>query len=276
MVIDKHYKKRARYRRNLGRTLQGEFGAKLPVDFGQNLGQGKLIGGFYNPKQNPPVTLNNRGNAVLFLTPPFRTLTQLSLFSLTTTTSVQVTTAVAHSPIGNRQGQCFEHRKHPDLAAVQPPSLRSHRLLGRLLIVQTSQFGFQNPKPLLLVSSLPWVRHFTVSPLLAVSSLYLNFFPFTSIIAGGPWFTLRANGEEFFTSYDEVYDSFDAMGLQENLLRGISAYVMYYVDYRFEKPSAIQQRGIMPFIKGLDVIQQAQFETKKIATFCSGVLQHSD
>lgn len=31
-------------------------------------------------------------------------------------------------------------------------------------------------------------------------------------------------GEEFFTSYDEVYDSFDAMGLQENLLRGIYAY----------------------------------------------------
>ena len=27
----------------------------------------------------------------------------------------------------------------------------------------------------------------------------------------------------------------------------------------FEKPSAIQQRGIVPFCKGLDVIQQAQF-----------------
>ncbi|WVZ01404.1 hypothetical protein V8G54_027473 [Vigna mungo] len=35
---------------------------------------------------------------------------------------------------------------------------------------------------------------------------------------------LSADGEEFFTSYDEVYDSFDAMGLQENLLRGIYAY----------------------------------------------------
>ena len=33
-------------------------------------------------------------------------------------------------------------------------------------------------------------------------------------------------GDEFFTSYDEVYDSFDAMGLQENLLRGIYAYGM--------------------------------------------------
>lgn len=35
---------------------------------------------------------------------------------------------------------------------------------------------------------------------------------------------LEADGQEFFTSYDEVYDTFDAMGLQENLLRGIYAY----------------------------------------------------
>ncbi|VVA92291.1 unnamed protein product [Arabis nemorensis] len=70
--------------------------------------------------------------------------------------------------------------------------------------------------------------------------------------------------DEFFTSYDEVHESFDAMGLQENLLRG------------FEKPSAIQQRGIVPFCKDLDVIQQAQSGTGKTATFCSGVLQQLD
>lgn len=35
---------------------------------------------------------------------------------------------------------------------------------------------------------------------------------------------LGADGQDFFTSYDEVYDTFDAMGLQENLLRGIYAY----------------------------------------------------
>lgn len=35
---------------------------------------------------------------------------------------------------------------------------------------------------------------------------------------------LNTDGQEFFTSYDEVYDSFDSMGLQENLLRGIYAY----------------------------------------------------
>ncbi|EAZ02256.1 hypothetical protein OsI_24355 [Oryza sativa Indica Group] len=75
--------------------------------------------------------------------------------------------------------------------------------------------------------------------------------------------------EEFFTSYDEVHESFDDMGLQENLLRGIYA-------YGFEKPSAIQQRGIVPFCKGLDVIQQAQSGTGKTATFCSGILQQLD
>ncbi|EPS63056.1 hypothetical protein M569_11732, partial [Genlisea aurea] len=31
-------------------------------------------------------------------------------------------------------------------------------------------------------------------------------------------------GDTFFTSYDEICESFDAMGLQENLLRGIYAY----------------------------------------------------
>ncbi|XP_028074212.1 eukaryotic initiation factor 4A-15-like isoform X4 [Camellia sinensis] len=80
---------------------------------------------------------------------------------------------------------------------------------------------------------------------------------------------LSANGQDFFTSYDEVYDSFDSMGLQENLLQGIYA-------CGFEKPSAIQQRGIVPFIKGLDVIQQAQSGTGKTATFCSGILQQLD
>ncbi|KAL3613415.1 Eukaryotic initiation factor 4A-I [Castilleja foliolosa] len=33
-------------------------------------------------------------------------------------------------------------------------------------------------------------------------------------------------GEEFFTSYDEVNDGFDAMRLRENLLRAIYTYVL--------------------------------------------------
>ena len=44
----------------------------------------------------------------------------------------------------------------------------------------------------------------------------------------------------------------------------------------FEKPSAIQQKGIVPFGKGLDVIQQAQSGTGKTATFCTGILQNMD
>jgi hypothetical protein len=44
----------------------------------------------------------------------------------------------------------------------------------------------------------------------------------------------------------------------------------------FEKPSAIQQKGIVPFIKGHDVIQQAQSGTGKTATFCAGILNNLD
>ncbi|KAJ6700917.1 RNA HELICASE [Salix koriyanagi] len=80
---------------------------------------------------------------------------------------------------------------------------------------------------------------------------------------------LANDGQDFFTMYEEVFETFDSMGLQENLLRGIYA-------YGFEKPSAIQQRGIVPFCKGLDVIQQAQSGTGKTATFCSGILQQLD
>ena len=39
----------------------------------------------------------------------------------------------------------------------------------------------------------------------------------------------------------------------------------------FEKPSAIQQRAIVPVIKGRDVIAQAQSGTGKTATFSIGV-----
>jgi translation initiation factor 4A len=47
-------------------------------------------------------------------------------------------------------------------------------------------------------------------------------------------------------------------------------------QYGFEKPSAIQQKGIVPFAQGLDVIQQAQSGTGKTATFCAGILQNLD
>jgi superfamily II DNA/RNA helicase len=45
------------------------------------------------------------------------------------------------------------------------------------------------------------------------------------------------------SNYDETTDSFDGMELKAELLRGVYA-------YGFERPSAIQQRAIMPVIKG--------------------------
>ncbi|XP_027488020.1 eukaryotic initiation factor 4A-I-like [Corapipo altera] len=68
------------------------------------------------------------------------------------------------------------------------------------------------------------------------------------------------------SNWHEVVDSFDEMNLSEPLLRGIYA-------YGFEKPSAIQQRAILPCIKGYDVIAQAQSGTGKTATFAISILQ---
>lgn len=45
------------------------------------------------------------------------------------------------------------------------------------------------------------------------------------------------------SNWNQIVDSFDEMSLRETLLRGIYA-------YGFEKPSAIQQRAIVPCIKG--------------------------
>jgi ATP-dependent RNA helicase len=75
---------------------------------------------------------------------------------------------------------------------------------------------------------------------------------------------------DFETSEEvEVNPTFDSMGLRDDLLRGIYAFT-------FEKPSAIQQRAIVPIIQGRDVIAQAQSGTGKTATFSIGVLQSLD
>jgi len=71
------------------------------------------------------------------------------------------------------------------------------------------------------------------------------------------------------SNWDEVCENFDDMNLKEELLRGIYA-------YGFEKPSAIQQRAIVPCIKGMDVIAQAQSGTGKTATFSIAILQKID
>lgn len=71
---------------------------------------------------------------------------------------------------------------------------------------------------------------------------------------------------EIESNYNEVVDNFDSMNLKEDLLRGIYA-------YGFERPSAIQQRAILPIVSGKDVIAQAQSGTGKTGTFSISVLQ---
>ncbi|KAF8819701.1 putative eukaryotic translation initiation factor 4A, isoform 3 [Cardiosporidium cionae] len=74
----------------------------------------------------------------------------------------------------------------------------------------------------------------------------------------------------FQTSEDcVVHSSFEKMGFNENLLRGVYA-------YGFERPSAVQQRAIVPILKGRDVIVQSQSGTGKTCVFCIGALQGID
>jgi translation initiation factor 4A len=71
------------------------------------------------------------------------------------------------------------------------------------------------------------------------------------------------------SNWHTVVTSFDDMDLRDKLLRGIYA-------YGFEKPSAIQQRAIIPITKGHDTIAQAQSGTGKTATFSIALLQSLD
>ena len=66
-----------------------------------------------------------------------------------------------------------------------------------------------------------------------------------------------------------IVDLFDDLDLQEGLLRGINS-------YGFEKPSAVQQRGIRPVLDGRDTIGQAQSGTGKTATFVIRSFQRID
>jgi ATP-dependent RNA helicase len=69
--------------------------------------------------------------------------------------------------------------------------------------------------------------------------------------------TVETPISKFETSNDvTVTKTFDKMNLKENLIRGIYA-------KGFEKPSAIQQRAVIPIINGRDVIAQAQSGTGK-------------
>jgi ATP-dependent RNA helicase len=67
----------------------------------------------------------------------------------------------------------------------------------------------------------------------------------------------------------KVFNSFDDMGLPEDLLRGIYA-------HGFDIPSKIQQRAIVPMKEGRDIIAQAQSGTGKTGTFSIGALSVLD
>lgn len=81
----------------------------------------------------------------------------------------------------------------------------------------------------------------------------------------------KLHSKEGFSSNEKIdlYPTFDSLKIREDLLRGI-------YGYGFEKPSAIQQRAIIPIMSGRDVIAQAQSGTGKTATFSIGVLQRID
>lgn len=67
----------------------------------------------------------------------------------------------------------------------------------------------------------------------------------------------------------KVISTFDAMGLREELLRGLYA-------YGFEKPSAIQQRAVIPILQKRDVIAQAQSGTGKTSLIALTLCQLID
>ena len=67
----------------------------------------------------------------------------------------------------------------------------------------------------------------------------------------------------------KLFKSFDEMSLNEGLLRGI-------YGHGFEKPSQIQQKGIVPVKEGRDILAQAQSGTGKTGTFCIGALSRMD
>ena len=70
-------------------------------------------------------------------------------------------------------------------------------------------------------------------------------------------------------NYPNAITSFEDMHLKEGLLRAIYA-------YGWEKPSYVQQKGIIPVVNGRDSIIQAQSGTGKTGTFSIATLQTVD
>lgn len=66
-----------------------------------------------------------------------------------------------------------------------------------------------------------------------------------------------------------VLKKFSDMGLRQQVLRGL-------YQYGFEKPSAIQQRAIVPIAAGRDIIAQAQSGTGKSSMLAIATCQLID
>lgn len=81
---------------------------------------------------------------------------------------------------------------------------------------------------------------------------------------------LDQDAADFETSKSvSVCETFEDMKLKEELLRGL-------YQYGFEKPSAIQQRAVQPFVAGRDIIAQSQSGTGKTSMIAISVCQQID
>ena len=74
------------------------------------------------------------------------------------------------------------------------------------------------------------------------------------------------NNDEYIM---KSYHSFDDMGIDDKILRGI-------YSAGFEKPSPVQEKAIKPMMQGRDVLAQAQSGTGKTGTFVIGGMSRID
>jgi translation initiation factor 4A len=68
------------------------------------------------------------------------------------------------------------------------------------------------------------------------------------------------------SNWNENVDNFNDSNLSQSLLHGIYAHGL-------EKPSAVQQRAILPSIKSYNMIAKVQSGTEKTATFAISILK---
>ena len=84
-----------------------------------------------------------------------------------------------------------------------------------------------------------------------------------------PSYEAKVGEDGTFVSDTKTFPTFDGMDLPVHLLRGITA-------FGFQEPTAIQQRVIGPFVRGVDVVAQAPSGAGKTAAFVIATLQRLD